>query len=356
MKIVCFFNNKGGVGKTTLICNIASHVSLGRAKRVLLLDADPQCNSTLLVLGEDRALPLYWGDAQVSTAESEDLGDGGRHTTLWDLLEPIELGDAEVRGDIEPIKGSTTRFGFDLVAGHPRVAIVEDRLAQAWRDSLGGDFGGLRKSNWLTQLRRRLENKYDLLFVDLGPSLGALNRSALLGADYFVAPMGADVFSVIGLRNISEWLESALADYEQSVRLCMQRNPAQAGNPLITVAPSIARGFAGYTIQSYIAKYKGGERRPTFAYEQIIKSFPSQVADYLEKFATDETGLSEYKLGEVPNMYSLVPLAQSANAPIGELKASDGLVGSHYTQSKRYGQIISNIVTNLLDNIGEVRQ
>jgi len=345
MKVVCFFNNKGGVGKTTLACNIASEIALHRKKRVMLVDADPQCNSTLLVLGEDRAIPLYWPQA-------EPLSPGEAAVTLWSLLEPIELGETTISDAFVPFRGVDNRFGFDLLPGHPRAAMVEDRLAQAWRDSLGGDFGGLRKTNWLTQFRKKVESSYDILFIDLGPSLGALNRSALLASDYFLAPMGADVFSVIGLRNIAEWLGGALSDYEQSVRLCGQRNPLHADSPMIAQTPKISHGFAGYTIQSYIAKYIGGERRPTFAYEKIIKSFPAEVESNLGRYSSG-SGSGGYKLGEIPNMYSLVPLAQNANAPIAELKSSDGLVGSHYVQSQRYGEIIRKIVDRLFISIGE---
>jgi cellulose biosynthesis protein BcsQ len=62
---VAFFNNKGGVGKTTLACNFAaSQASDGR--RVLIVDLDPQCNSTQLVLSDDQ-----WSAIYEDTAESD---------------------------------------------------------------------------------------------------------------------------------------------------------------------------------------------------------------------------------------------------------------------------------------------
>ena len=89
MKIISFFNNKGGVGKTTLTCNIAAHFSrIG--KRCLLVDCDPQCNATLLTLGEERSAPLYW----------KELGDGENCSTVYDAVEAFDLGDSSVNADV----------------------------------------------------------------------------------------------------------------------------------------------------------------------------------------------------------------------------------------------------------------
>ena len=53
MKAIAMFNNKGGVGKTTVLCNLASWLSLNEHKKVLVIDADPQCNTTTYVLDDD---------------------------------------------------------------------------------------------------------------------------------------------------------------------------------------------------------------------------------------------------------------------------------------------------------------
>ena len=53
MKVITFFNNKGGVGKTTTIINLASYLSIEKRKNVLVLDLDPQSNTTQAILPED---------------------------------------------------------------------------------------------------------------------------------------------------------------------------------------------------------------------------------------------------------------------------------------------------------------
>lgn len=58
MESIVFFNNKGGVGKTTLLCNVGAYLSLEMQKKVLVIDADPQCNTTSYCLGEKSLKPF----------------------------------------------------------------------------------------------------------------------------------------------------------------------------------------------------------------------------------------------------------------------------------------------------------
>lgn len=60
MKAIAMFNNKGGVGKTTLVCNLAAYLSTEFRKKVLLIDADPQCNSSAYILSEDEFIAAYY--------------------------------------------------------------------------------------------------------------------------------------------------------------------------------------------------------------------------------------------------------------------------------------------------------
>ncbi|MGD9164332.1 MAG: AAA family ATPase, partial [Chromatiales bacterium] len=90
---------------------------------------------------------------------------------------------------------SENRFGVDLVPGHPSFSIIEDRLGAAWHDLQEGDLGGIRKTNWNLFLKDNIKNRYDYVLYDLGPSLGSINRSVLIGCDKFMTPMGTDIFS-----------------------------------------------------------------------------------------------------------------------------------------------------------------
>jgi cellulose biosynthesis protein BcsQ len=345
MKTIAMFNNKGGVGKTTLTCNIASYFAKVKQKRVLVVDCDPQCNATQLIMGQDYSISLYWDGA---TKE--------KVSTIRDVLRPIEDGDASIDKDIRPILGSRNRFGVDVIAGHPGFSIVEDRLGQAWHDLLGGDIGGIRKTNWNTELIRSLAAKYDYVFYDLGPSLGSINRSVLVGCSYFLTPMGTDIFSILGIKNIASWIKQWLDLYRVGMNHCESRTPGRLGDFNIRELPVISKGFIGYTIQQYITKSKQGVRRPTLAYEKIINGVPYEIGASLGQFYAPSLTLDTAKLGDVPHLYSLIPRAQSVAAPIFALQKEDQLVGSQYKQSEEYKRILTGLVENLESNLEAATQ
>ncbi len=337
---IAMFNNKGGVGKTTLTCNIASYFASIMKKRVLVVDCDPQCNATQLIMGEEYTTELYLKENQ-----------GNEITTIRNILQPIEDGDSNINEAVVPLKSSSNRFNVDLIPGHPGFSIIEDRLGAAWHDSFGGDLGGLRRTNWNTHLCSILKNKYDFVFFDLGPSLGSINRSVLIGCQKFLTPMGTDIFSILGVRNIAEWLNSWSELYESGVELCEKRNVGKVDQYKIQKELKIKNGYLGYTMQQYITKSKQGVRRPTKAYERIINNVPGEVLNSLGSYFSDSLDVDHAKLGDIPHLYSLIPLAQSVSSPILDLKSSDGLVGSQFKQREEYNEIIGNIVKNLFNNI-----
>ncbi|GAB2613584.1 ParA family protein [Belliella aquatica] len=342
MITISMFNNKGGVGKTTLTCNLGNFLADYHSKRVLIVDCDPQCNATQLIMGSDFASDLYWDNSSNNYSEI---------TTISDILQPIEDGDSSILETIVPINKSTNRFNVDLIPGHPTFSIIEDRLGSAWHELKGGDLGGIRKTNWNTSLVAQLNNQYDFIFFDLGPSLGSINRSILIGCQYFITPMGTDIFSILGVRNISSWLSSWMGIYTNSLALTENRTPGRLNQYQIAAEPAISKGYLGYTSQQYITKSKEGVRRPTKAFEEIINMIPEEIANSLQFFMPDNLNSDSLKIGDVKHLYSLIPLAQSVSSPILKLKSSDGLVGTQFKQQSEYEEIISAITENILKNL-----
>ena len=110
--------------------------------------------------------------------------------------------------------------------------------------------------------------------------------------------------------------------------------------------------FVGYVRQQYTAKTVKGKRQPVRAYDRILKQAPAKIqTELVDCFPTDRNGFNAL-LGEIPNLHSVVPLSQTANAPIFGLKAKDGVVGAHFAKVAEAENIIRGIASRLLANIG----
>jgi cellulose biosynthesis protein BcsQ len=343
MKSIVLFNNKGGVGKTTLTANVASHIAQKLNKRVCVIDGDPQCNVTQLILGDEKTVDLYWPTRRTSSK---------RAATLLDVVQPIMDGDANIAADIVPQKSSENRFGVDLIPGHPRLSAVEDTLSRAWTDLTAKKIGGFRITLWLRSLLKEFQSRYDYVFIDVGPSLGSINRSILVSSGSFVTPLGSDVFSLLGIRNIAQWMTGWSDEYARSYKAAMRDDREQVAKYGVPSTLDIVSGFSGYTLQQYITKSKQGKRRATVAFEKIIEKVPQEIETNLSKFIPKNLNFADLHLGDVPNLYSIIPLAQNVNSPIFALKGGDKLVGAQYQQSQSYSQLIADVSTKLVQNLG----
>ena len=332
MKTIAIFNNKGGVGKTTFLCNLASFLSLKKQKKVLIVDADPQCNATIYLLPENQVVEIYVNK---------------KHQTIDSFVDPLRQGAGYLAKRSSPVR--SPRFEVDLVPGDPKLALSEDLLASDWKSGVSGDPRGLQTSFVFQDLVYKYQD-YDLIFFDVGPSLGAINRSVLIASDFFVMPMSSDIFSLMAISNISlslaKWkssLYSGLEAYKKEESRSFSINGHPAGWHL---------QFLGYVTQQYTAKRVQRRRQPVKAYDRILRKAPALITrELVEKFSELPSD-TDFKIGEIPNLHSVVPLSQTANAPIFELKARDGVVGAHFTKVSDAEKIYREIAQHVLRNVG----
>lgn len=338
MKSIAFFNNKGGVGKTTLACNLVSYLNMHKGKRVLLVDADPQCNATQAILDDGRCEAIY-------------LSNTDSTKTLYYYLQPFEQGDAEIALPAEPLLGTSNRFKTDLIPGHPRMSIVEDQLSDAWSDLQGRQIRGYRITNWCHQLLETVKDRYDIVVFDVGPSLGALNRSVILACDFILTPFGCDIFSLLGMRNISQWITAWDLQYMRSIADGIADNPAAFKTFKIVTNTGTKHRFLGYSVQQYVTRQFKTGPRPVKSYDEIMQQIPRTVREAMAPFTPTSIEEEGLELGHIPYLYSLVPMAQAAKSPIHSLVNADGVIGSQYAQVKSFSTLMSGISDKLLHNL-----
>lgn len=346
MKTITFFNNKGGVGKTTLTVNLAAYLSIQYGKKILVLDADPQANSTQLVIPPEKWEELY----------PEVFQEGQKNHTIKTLFDPMILGDRTIDTDINYQGREQHSFSFDLIPGDPSLSRVEDILSGAWEETKSGSPGGIRTTNWLNILKNdALSKGYEFLIIDVGPSLGALNRSILLNSDFIITPMGSDIFSLMGIKNIAEWITDWRKKYTNGLSLSDLHGKTGEINKY-HIIEDVERNtkLIGFSIQQYNSrKYKSGYR-PVKAYDEIISKMPETIINTLDFIIPDELKNDSLNLGDVPYLNSIIPIAQSNNYPLFSLNSSHGIRGGQATNVARYDEMLRDIVEQLLNNISMI--
>lgn len=328
MKSVCFFNNKGGVGKTTLLCNLGAFLAKESGKSILVLDADPQCNASAYLLEEDQL---------------EAILRDGAHKSLDAFYEPIRKGQGYPLDLPSVVKSD--RFGVDLIVGDPKLSIREDLLATDWAATRNGEPRGFQTTFAIRHLLSRLTH-YDFVFIDMGPSLGALNRSVLLGADSFIMPLSVDIFSLMAIDNILKSFNS----WKVSLSDATRKHKENEGEDFCIQGAVVGwqLQFIGYVMQQYKAKVVSGERVPVAAFERIINEQTAELRQMCDFFGSD---YASAKLGEIPTLSSVVPLSQQAHAPIFDLGSKDGIVGSQYTRVSEAAEFFEKITERFLQRI-----
>lgn len=324
-KTICFFNNKGGVGKTTLVANLAAELSLNHNKKVLIIDADPQCNLSQYVLPDDDFINAYYADAAEKTSEPE---------TIFSVIRPLSLGKGY--NTSLPIR-HIDQFGVDVIIGDPRLALHEDLLAQDWREAKAGGIRGLRTTLVFHNVILQARKDYDYIFFDMGPSLGAINRAILLAVDYFVVPMAIDIFSSWALKNIGEAVK--LWEKDLTYGLSNSEFPSEV--------PSFLKSnlkFVGYVTQQHKERSRDGNARIVEAYEVISKKLPAVVKQQLGFFYPSSMNPH---LGEIKHLASLAPKSQTLHQPMISVKAK----GSFTVSRKQAREIYQALSLRFIENL-----
>jgi chromosome partitioning protein len=308
MITVAFFNNKGGVGITTLAYHLAA-IMADQGKRVLAVDLDPQANLSSMFLPSERL---------------EELWPDGEHTqTIYGALRPIIRGI----GDVATPHVEEVFDGLGLIVGDLALSTFEDKLSDAWLRCHNQDESAYRIMTAFYRAMNEAAREFraDWIFVDIGPNLGAINRSALIASDNVIIPLSPDLFSLQGLKNLGPTLREWRSSWDE-LRL---KNPDN----------SIEMPLGRITPLGYIIMQPGlRDSRPIQAYQRWIRRFPSTFRSSVLGSGTEVGELEEpdeYNLGMLRHYRSLMPMAMEVRKPVFALKAADGAIGSHSEAVRR---------------------
>ena len=304
--IVTLYANKGGVSKTTNTQHLAWTLVRDLKKTVLCVDADPQCNLTQTLVPESRQNPNW----------AEPLGV----STVFDALRPVFYGESKELPkaaciEVRPGHFPTGSHLF-LLPGSLKLATLEPSVALAHAlavspayplfDSLAGAFA---------TLCARLATTYDadLVLLDLGPSIGELNRNFFYAADFFVLPVAADLYCKATVATLEDTL----------LRWALAFPPVEAATrrhklSMKRTLPS----FLGFVVSMF--NVAGKEKKPVKHQQGWIELIKNLVANKLvptlkELDMVHGTQVEEFCVAQIPHFLSLLPLSQRSGFPVFDI-------------------------------------
>lgn len=360
-KIISVFNNKGGVGKSTICWNLAH--ALGKLdKKTLLVDFDPQCNLSIAMLGEATF---------VKTLPTQNTPYG---TTVRSFLQRFlqNTGGEEIFLH----KGQHTSKNVDLVAGDFWLNIYADSL-NVGNDLLMGS--GLSRYVALKKIVSAAEAKagssYDYVVVDLPPSFGALVRAAFYSSDYYIVPCTSDSFSVYCVGLIGQMVPAFISDWNIGL------NRFKSTNPHFNDFNSLGRPvFAGWIFNGFDTARKRrssaevaadanlGEKEMIQAdrtmHARIAKAISEDLVEPLRKAITQYPPVAatlpdNFRIGDIEDANVLIQNSLWLSVPLGDLdqheqvvslrdrrKWAENQIEQIHLFEKKFGEAANQLITS----------
>ena len=178
------FNQKGGVGKTTIVCNLAA-ISASKGLKTLVIDLDPQCNAS-----------------QYLMSSSDQQAESGIADFFEESLK-VKLG-----GDgLKPHITATPFQNLDLIAAHPDLETLRVKLEAK------------HKIFKLKQALDKLGDQYDAVYIDTPPSLNFYSISALIAGNSVLVPFDCDDFARQALYTLFDNIAEIQADHNDELEI-----------------------------------------------------------------------------------------------------------------------------------------
>ena len=331
------FNHKGGVSKTTTVYNVGWMLA-EQGHRVLLVDADPQCNLSSLILGDD--FDAYY------------LDDATRLQNIKDGVAPAFKGKPT---PIQPVicKCPARQPRVHLLAGHATLSEYDASLtfaqtsnALATLQNLPGAFHEL-----ISQVEE--SNQIEYTIIDLNPGLSAINQNLFLNSDFILIPTNPDPFSIMALQTLESifprwaaWKVANEAVFEDSAYPLRQGLPKLAGTVIQRF--NVRRGRAAAPYRDNIAEIKDVTQNRLYP---TLKNAGLTLPDDDYPAPLRNNG---FCLEEIPDFGALLPRSHEAGVPVfalnnTELGATGVVLDDMIVKRTQIHEQLTNVAQRLHD-------
>jgi cellulose biosynthesis protein BcsQ len=292
---------------------------------VLAVDLDPQSNLSIMALDEDRMEALW--------------PDNAHPDTLFGAVEPLFGGTGDIRpAHIEPLSDA-----LGLIVGDLALSRIEDDLSTEWPRCLAGGERAFRVTTafWRVMKEAAERHRADVLLIDVGPNLGAINRAALVAASHVVVPVAPDLFSLQGLKNLGPTLRLWRATW-------LQARPKAAAS--LGEQPGGEMAAVGYVLMQHAERLG----RPTAAYAKWQTRLPQAYRDSVlrEEAAQTEITPDPQQIQRIKHYRSLMPMAMESRKPMFALRPADGAIGAHQTNVQQCYHDFESLVKEVARRVG----
>lgn len=297
MKSISVFNNKGGVGKSTLTYHLAYALSeLG--VKTLMIDLDPQSNLSLFALNDEQ-IEKIWNDEELFIEDYEKAKNAlsdeqfqyvhSSPRSIHYILKPSEDGQSE-ESDLSPcVEINENLF---LIPGRLTLHLFENKLSKQWSEAFLGEPQALRLITAIRNICKKYAEKFgfEIVLIDTSPSLGILNKVVISNSDGFIIPCAPDMFSGYGIKNIGNALGIWKRDFDTMMSLLPESKKENLPKYFVkllgyTIYNAKKRDDAANNLKIAKAHYNWAEKLPQKILNYIPEDCYSPISkDEISKF------------------------------------------------------------------------
>ena len=334
---IALFNHKGGVSKTTTTFNLGWMLAT-KGKKVLIVDADQQCNLTGMVLGfstKQELEGLYKKEQNITSGLAPAFESRPK------LIEAV---------DCLPVEGCD---GLFLLPGHVGFAEYEVTLGIA--QELSGSIQALQNlPGSISYLLQKTADKFeaDYILIDMSPSLSSINQNLLMTSDFFILPTSPDFFSVMAIDSLATILPKWYAWAQKASEMRILKDAAY---PFLKVTPRL--------LGTVVQNYRIIRQEPAAAFQKWIDGIEEAVSTRLVPSLRENNMLlsnqiynsqgigSDLCLAKISDFNSLIAKSQEHQTPVFALTSKQ--IGSGIVLEKTLGaqEKFKKVFSTLTDRV-----